>query len=80
VSLLDGGRNAAAATALRAFLARHGGDPRAEDASYLLALALQRTGDAVATRAAARDYLQRYPSGFRRSQIEALAAPTGSGR
>jgi ferric-dicitrate binding protein FerR (iron transport regulator) len=82
VSLLDGGRNAAAATALSAFLARHGDDPRAEDASYLLVVALQRTGDAAATRAAAREYLQRYPSGFRRAQIEPLAAPAsaGSGR
>jgi hypothetical protein len=79
VSLLDGGRNAAAATALSAFLAHHGDDPRAEDASYLLVLALERTGDAAATRAAAREYLQRYPSGFRRAQIEALAAPASTG-
>jgi TolA-binding protein len=79
VALLDGGRNAAAAAALSAFLAHHGDDPRAEDASYLLVLALQRTGDTATTRAAARDYLQRYPSGFRRAQIEALAEPASTG-
>jgi len=72
VSLLEGGRNAAAATALSGFLARHGDDPRAEDASYLLVLALQRIGDAGATRAAAHEYLQRYPRGLRRAEAEAL--------
>jgi hypothetical protein len=73
VSLLTSGRNAAAAAALRGFLARHGGDSRAEDASYLLVLALQRAGDSAAMRTAARAYLQRYPRGFRRSQVEPLA-------
>ncbi|MEO7734678.1 MAG: FecR domain-containing protein [Kofleriaceae bacterium] len=72
VSLLEAGRNAAAATALSGFLARHGDDPRAEDASYLLVLALQRIGDASATRAAAHEYLQRYPRGLRRPEAEVL--------
>lgn len=73
VALLDAGRDAAAVAALRSFLARRGDDPRAEDASYLLVLALQRTGDAAATQTAARAYLKRYPGGFRRAQVEALA-------
>jgi hypothetical protein len=76
VSLLDSDRNAAAVIAFRAFLGRYRDDPRAEDASYLLVLALQRTGDATAMRAAARDYLRRYPSGFRRAHVEVLAEPS----
>jgi hypothetical protein len=73
VVLLEAGQHAAAATALSKFLARHRDDPRAEDASYLRVLALQRTGDPAATRTAARAYLRRYPSGFRRAEVEALA-------
>jgi TolA-binding protein len=72
VALLDAGRSADAATALRAFVARHAADPRAEDASYLLVLALQRVGDSAAVREAARAYLGRYPDGFRRAQVEPL--------
>jgi len=73
VALLDAGRDTAAVAALRSFMSRRGDDPRAEDASYLLVLALQRTGDAAATQTAARAYLKRYPGGFRRAQVEALA-------
>jgi hypothetical protein len=72
VALLDAGRNAPAVAALRAFVAHHPDDRRAEDASYLLVLALQRTGDAAATRDAAGAYLQRYPAGFRRAQVQAV--------
>jgi hypothetical protein len=55
---------------LRVILAR---DPRAEDAAYLLVIALQRASDLPGARAAARDYLQRFPDGFRRAAIEPLA-------
>jgi len=67
---LDRGENVAAAATLREILARN---PRAEDAAYLLVIALQRAGDAGGARAAARDYLQRFPDGFRRAALEPLA-------
>jgi hypothetical protein len=73
VDLLNKGNGGAAAGALRSYLARHPGDGRAEDAAYLLVLALQRAGDEAAAAAAAREYLQRYPHGLRRREIERLA-------
>jgi hypothetical protein len=73
VTLLNAGSGAAAAAAFRAYLARHPGDGRAEDAAYLLVLALRRSGDEAGAYAAAREYLQRYPHGFRRREIERVA-------
>jgi hypothetical protein len=75
MSAFDSGDNARAAALFAAFIAQHGRDPRAEDAAYLRVLALQRGGSAVATQQAARDYLARYPRGFRRAEVEALATP-----
>ncbi len=46
-----------------------------EDAAYLRVLALQRAGEQTSMRAAARDYLRRYPSGFRRAEVERLSRP-----
>jgi outer membrane protein assembly factor BamD (BamD/ComL family) len=70
---LDRGDNRGAATLFGAFLARHPGDRRAEDAAYLRVIALQRCGDAASTKDAAREYLRRYPSGFRRVEVEPMS-------
>jgi hypothetical protein len=59
--------------AFASFLAKHPRDPRAEDAAYLRVIALQRTGDSESTRWAAQEYLRRYPEGFRRAEMGALA-------
>jgi hypothetical protein len=48
-------------------------DPRAEDAAYLLVIALQRASDADGARQAAGDYLRRFPNGFRRASVAAIA-------
>jgi TolA-binding protein len=69
----ESGDSTGAVVALRAFLARHPQDERAEDASYLLVLALRQIGDKSGSRHAARAYLERYPAGFRRSEVEVLA-------
>ncbi len=66
------GDGAGAAARFSAFVAKHPADARAEDAAYLRILALQRAGDASGAERAARDYLRRYPRGFRRSEVEAL--------
>src|SRR5262249_43628519 len=44
-------------------------DPGAEDAAYLLIVALQRQGRTDAARAAAATYLTEFPSGFRRPEV-----------
>jgi hypothetical protein len=67
------GNNAQAAALFSVFLGEHPRDARAEDAAYLRVLALQRSGNAAATERAARDYLARYPRGFRQAEVEALA-------
>ncbi len=73
MSALDSGDNTRAASSFAAFLGAHPHDAHAEDAAYLRVLALQRAGDSTAARLAARDYLSRYPRGFRRAEVEALA-------
>jgi TolA-binding protein len=70
---LDVGDNRAAAAAFASFLAKHPRDPRAEDAAYLQVIALQRSGDQGSTKAAALEYLHRYPEGFRRAEVEPLS-------
>jgi TolA-binding protein len=70
---LDRGDNRAAADGFARFLASFPGDPRAEDAAYLRVIALQRCGDDLGMGEAARDYLRRYPSGFRRVEVDALS-------
>jgi TolA-binding protein len=72
VRLFERGELAAATTALRSFIAHHADDARAEDAGYLLVLVLQRSGD-TSVREAARAYLERFPNGFRRAEVEQLA-------
>jgi hypothetical protein len=73
LSAFNGGSHALAAELFSAFLARHPSAASAEDAAYLRVLALQRTGNDFAMRAAARDYLARYPRAFRRAEVEPLA-------
>jgi len=73
VAVLDVGAHRDAADAFARFLSRHARDPRAEDAAYLRVVALQRSGAADEMRRAARAYLQLFPRGFRRTEIEALA-------
>jgi hypothetical protein len=72
-SALDRGDNREAAAGFTTFLARHPRDPRLEDAAYLRVIALERCGDRDAVKAAARDYLDRYPAGFRRAEVESLS-------
>jgi hypothetical protein len=73
VALLDASANREAAAAFARFLAKHPRDPRAEDAAYLHVIALQRCGADDEMRRAAREYLRRYPAGFRRGEVEALS-------
>jgi TolA-binding protein len=73
VARLDAGEPKRAAQEFSRFIEHYPGDARVEDAAYLRVLALQRSGNADATRAAAQQYLRRHPSGFRRTEVEKLA-------
>jgi len=73
IAVLDVGAHREAAEAFARFLSKHGHDPRAEDAAYLRVVALQRSGATDEMRQAARAYLQLFPRGFRRTEIEPLA-------
>jgi hypothetical protein len=72
VDAYNGGKHQLAAARLARFLARYPRDPRAEDAAYLRVVALQKSGDGAALKAAAEDYLRRYSSGFRRAEVAGL--------
>jgi hypothetical protein len=72
MAALAGGDNSQAATRFGAFLAAHPRDRRSEDAAYLRVIALQRSGNA-GLKQAALDYLRRFPSGFRRAEVEPLS-------
>jgi TolA-binding protein len=56
-----------------AFESDHAGDARAEDATFLRAIARSRRGDLPGAQAIARDYLRRFPAGLRRREAERLA-------
>lgn len=58
---------------LLAFERRHRDDARAEDATFLRAVARLRRGDREGARALARDYLRRFPEGLRRAEAERIA-------
>lgn len=73
LAALNAGQPGVAAQQFRRFAERFPSDPRAEDAAYLRVLALDRASDAAGRRAAAREYLRRYPTGFRRAEVERLA-------
>jgi len=55
-----------------AFARAHSADARAEDAWFLRAVAHARRGDLRASRAAAHEYLRRYPGGLRHTEAERL--------
>jgi outer membrane protein assembly factor BamD (BamD/ComL family) len=63
----------AGAGKLHAFVSAHPGDPRAEEAMYLEAIALERAGRASEARAAAKRYLVAYPEGAHRAPARRLA-------
>ena len=67
------GDNVAAAAAFASFVVSHPADARTEDAAYLRVVALERAGQHGAARGAALDYLARFPKGFRRREVEAIA-------
>jgi hypothetical protein len=67
------GDNRRAAAGFTSFLVEHPGDPMAEDATYLRVIALQRAGAAGDVKRAAEEYLRRFPTGFRRAEIEKLS-------
>ncbi len=69
---LRAGENALAAARFATFVTNHPAHPQAEDAAWLRVVASQRAGDTAGTRAAAADYLARFPKGFRRPEAEAL--------
>jgi anti-sigma factor RsiW len=73
MTALDSGDNVAAAARFSSFLTTHPRDARGEDAAYLRVIALQRTGDTGSMKEAAAYYLGRYPNGFRRAEVAALA-------
>jgi TolA-binding protein len=73
MAALDVGDNAEAAAAFARFLVKHPRDPRAEDAAYLRVIALQRSGDDGSMKQSAREYLRRYPAGFRQAEMETLS-------
>jgi hypothetical protein len=73
MSAFDSGDHARAVALFSAFIDAQPHDARAQDAAYLRVLALQRSGDTDARQRAARDYLARYPRGFRRAEVELLA-------
>ncbi len=62
-----------AAVALGAFSAAHPDDPRADDAEYVRAIALQRAGHTGEARAAAQNYLAHRPNGAHRAEAMHIA-------
>jgi ferric-dicitrate binding protein FerR (iron transport regulator) len=73
VRLIERGDYAAAAERLGAYQRERPADPRAEDAAFLTILALQRAGRRDEARAAAKQYLEKYPSAYHRADAEKLA-------
>jgi len=69
---LGHGEYGRAATLLEGFLEKYPREARAEDATYSRVVALQKLGEATAMKREAAQYLARYPSGFRRAEVEAL--------
>jgi TolA-binding protein len=77
IAALDAGDNREAAMAFANFLLEHPHDPRAQDAAYLRVIALQRCDDNGRTKDAALEYLRRYPTGFRHTDVEKLLNEPG---
>lgn len=60
---------------LERFVHEFPGDPRAEDAAYLRAVARSRLGDREGAKLLARAYLDAYPNGLRGLEAKRLAEP-----
>lgn len=73
MSAFSSGNYGEAQKRFQAFAAVHPGDPRAEDATFLSAVASARRGDRDGARTLAQRYLARYPSGLRRREALELA-------
>lgn len=73
VSLLDRGEGCEAAAGFARYVKLYPDDGRAEDAAYLRVIALQRCGSDDEMKRAAGEYLARYPSAFRRAEVERLS-------
>lgn len=73
MAAMNAGDHRGAAARFAQFLEAHPRDARAEDAAYLRVLALHRAGAEEERKEAARLYLERHPSGFRRAEVERLA-------
>jgi hypothetical protein len=72
MSAFSSGNFGEAEKLFQTFAARHPADPRAEDATFLSAVASSRRGDQENARRLAKRYLTRYPSGLRRREAERL--------
>lgn len=68
------GDYAQSAAQLEGFSSAHGKDPRADEAEYLRAIALQRAGRAADAAAAARRYLSTRPRGAHRAEAQRIAS------
>ena len=73
VGMMERGDYGAAARHLEAFSKGNPSDERAEDAAFLVIIALQRAGRPTEAAAAARRYLSTYPTSYRRTQVRAIA-------
>jgi len=65
---------------LERFAAEYAGDDRAEDAVFLVVIALRRAGRHDEAVAAAKAYLLKFPDGFRRAEAAAIASDTPKSR
>ena len=73
MAMMERGDYSDAARHLEAFSKSNPRDDRAEDAAFLVILALQRAGRPTEAAAAARRYPSTYPTGYRRAQARAIA-------
>jgi TolA-binding protein len=73
MAAFSGGDYGHAEQLFAAFEAAHPEDARVEDTAFLRIVSRMRRGDADGARALARDYLQRYPQGFRSREAATLA-------
>jgi hypothetical protein len=71
MAALHAGQSHEAAGRFSRFI-EHPRDARAEDAAYMRVRALREAGDEAGMKAAARSYLEQYPGGFRRTEVEEL--------
>ncbi len=73
VRLLERGDGCQAAAGFARYATLYPSDPHAEDAGYLRVIALQRCGSGSDVKRAAQEFLSRYPSAFRRAEVEQLS-------